>query len=466
MIRELSSEETALFKEYIEKTAAVVAALGDRPAAYLHSYGCQQNVSDGEKLKGMLYEMGYDFTDSPSDADLIVLNTCAVRENAEDKVFGNIGAMKKLKESNKNLVIAVGGCMVQQEHIAEKLKSSYPYVDIIFGTHTLHELPRMLYDKLSGGKGCVNIPSVDGIVTESVPVLRDSKLKAYVPIMYGCNNFCTYCVVPYVRGRERSRRPEAVTREVKSLIAQGYKEILLLGQNVNSYGKEHGVNFAALLRALDAIAGEYKICFMTSHPKDCTKELIDVIADSRHIEHHIHLPVQSGSDRILKAMNRGYTAESYLELVKYARERMPDVSLTTDIIAGFPGELREDFDKTLQLVKTVRFDMAYTFIYSKRAGTAAAKLPDPVSSAEKSAWLRELLEIQGEIGLENNRGFIGKTFEVLCEGHDRHKPEYLTGRSRQNIIVRFSGGEELIGKFVSVKITGAMPWAVEGQTDV
>ncbi|MCH5325281.1 MAG: tRNA (N6-isopentenyl adenosine(37)-C2)-methylthiotransferase MiaB [Eubacterium sp.] len=464
MIRELSGDEVALFGEYIDKTRAFFLSTNVRPKAYVHSYGCQQNVSDGEKIKGMLAEMGYDFTDTPDNVDLILLNTCAVRENAEDKVFGNIGAFKKLKESNRRLIIAVGGCMVQQQHIAEKLKASYPMVDIIFGTHTVHELPRMLYDKLTKNLGCVNIPDGDGVLTESIPVRRDNAIKAYVPIMYGCNNFCTYCVVPYVRGRERSRKADAVVSEVKELIQQGYKEILLLGQNVNSYGKEHGIGFAELLRRLDAIEGEYKISFMTSHPKDCTRELIDVIADSAHIEHHIHLPVQSGSDRILKAMNRSYTTEHYLGLVEYAKSRIPDLSLTTDIIVGFPGETYEDFRQTVKLMETVRYDMAYTFIYSKREGTKAADMDDPVSDKEKGLWMRELLEVQGDIGLENYRKYIGKILDVLCEGRDKNKPEYLTGHSRQNIIVRFAGGDELVGSFVKVKITKAMPWAVEGET--
>lgn len=464
MIRELSGEENALFNEYIDKTRAFFQSSGGAPKAYVHSYGCQQNVSDGEKIQGILQQMGCGFVNSPEGAGIIILNTCAVRENAEDKVFGNVGALKKLKEQNRGLVIAVGGCMAQQKHIAEKLKASYPFVDIVFGTHIMHELPRMLYEKLTDGKGCINIPDADGIICEGIPTRRNSDIKAYVPIMYGCDNFCSYCVVPYVRGRERSRKAEAIETEVSDLITQGYKEIMLLGQNVNSYGKNiGGTDFAGLLKRLDGFDGEYKLSFMTSHPKDCTKELIDVIADSRHIERHIHLPVQSGSDRILKLMNRRYTVEKYLELVNYAKSRIPDLSLTTDIIVGFPGEGYEDFCQTLELMKKVRYDMAYTFIYSKREGTRAAEMDDPVSDKEKGIWMRELLEVQGQIGLENYQRYIGSTLTVLCEGHDKNKPEYLTGHSRQSIIVRFAGEESLIGSFVKVKVIKAMPWAVEGE---
>ncbi len=450
------------FDSYVRSARLYFESAGKRPSAYVHTYGCQQNVSDGEKLKGILAAMGYEFTSDTADADLILLNTCAVRENAEDKVFGNVGALKKLKEHNRSLIIAVGGCMTQQRHIADKLRASFPLVDIIFGTNAARELPRLIYEKLTQNTGGTYLDGGEEI-SEDIPVLREDKIKAYVPIMYGCNNFCTYCIVPYVRKRERSRLPKAVYDEVKELIADGYKEIMLLGQNVNSYGKEHGVSFAALLKMLDDIDGEYKLTFMTSHPKDCTHELIDTIADSRHIEHHIHLPVQCGSDRILKAMNRNYTVESYTALAEYAKARIPDLSLTTDIIVGFPGETYEDFSKTLELMKKIRFDMAYTFIYSRREGTKAALLPDPVSDKEKGAWMRELLEVQGEIGLQNYQRYIGGTFEVLCSGRDKNKPEYLTGHSRQSIITRFTGPDDCIGKFVKVKITGAMPWAVEGE---
>ena len=450
-------------REYIEKVRQINERLGKIPLAHVHSFGCQQNVSDGEKIKGMLAEMGYGFTPNTSDADLILFNTCAVRENAENRVFGNIGALKKLKAENKGLIIAVGGCMVQQEHIARKIRKTYPQVDIIFGTHVMGEIPHMIYDKLCENRKTLMIPDSEGVITEGFPVLRESDIKASVPIMYGCNNFCTYCIVPYVRGRERSRRPQDVIDEVRGLVENGCKEILLLGQNVNSYGKEHDFGFSKLLCELDKIEGRFKISFMTSHPKDCTFELIDTIADSRHISYHLHLPVQSGSDRILKAMNRHYDTAHYLELIDYAKKRIPSVALTTDIIVGFPGETYEDFRCTLELMKKVEYDSAYTFIYSKREGTAAASMPDPVSDEEKGKWFRELLEVQQAVSEKAYSRFVGKEIEVLCDGIGRTADSCMTGHSRHGVIVDFNGGRELIGKFVTVRVQKAMPWAVVGE---
>ncbi len=463
MVREITRQELDVQREYTEKTRSFIHASGKNYLAYVHSFGCQQNVSDGEKIKGMLSRMGYAFTDTAENADLVLFNTCAVRENAEDRVFGNVGALKKLKSDNKDMIIAVGGCMVQQEHITDKLRKSFPQVDIIFGTHVTHTLPEMIYNKLCEKKRTVRIPDCDGVVTEGLPVLRESKVKASVPIMYGCNNFCTYCIVPYVRGRERSRKPEDVINEVKGLVKDGYKEILLLGQNVNSYGKEHGTDFSDLLRAIDDIDGDFKISFMTSHPKDCTHKLIDTIADSRHISYHLHLPVQSGSDRILKEMNRHYDTAHYLELIDYAKKRIPSVALTTDIIVGFPGETYDDFKCTVELMKKVEYDSAYTFIYSRREGTKAAEMPDPVSDKDKSRWFQELLAVQSKIGENAYIRFVGQTVKVLCEGIGRTDSSLMTGHSRHGVIVDFNGDKSHLGKFVDVKITKALPWAVQGE---
>lgn len=435
----------------------------EKPLAHVHSYGCQQNVSDGEKLKGMLAEMGYGFTDDTEKADLILFNTCAVRENAVERVFGNVGALKRLKKKNPSLIIAVCGCMVQQEETAKRIKSTFPFVDLIFGTHVLHSFPELLCKCLLEGGRILEIPDCDGVIAENIPVKRESPFKASVPIMYGCNNFCTYCVVPLVRGRERSRAPENIIAEVNGLLEKGYKDILLLGQNVNSYGKGTDVDFPKLLSILDSLKGEFKIEFMTSHPKDCTERLIDVIADSEKICHHLHLPVQCGSDRVLKAMNRHYDKAHYLNLVEYARKRIPDLNLTTDIIVGFPGETREDFEQTLELMKTVCFDSAFTFIYSPRLGTKAAEMEDPVSAEEKGKWFRELLEVQGECGSESYQKYVGKTVRVLCEGKGRTSETYFTGKSRQNIIVDFNGDEKDVGTFVNVRITEAKAWALIGE---
>ncbi len=459
----VSEEELREQRFFMQRVRAVTHTFDHKPLAFTHSYGCQQNVSDGEKLDGMLSEMGFELTDTPDNADLVLYNTCAVRENAENRVFGNVGALKHAKRRNPEMVIAVCGCMVQQEHIARRMKERFPYVDLIFGTHVLHRFPEMLYGIYEKGSRTVCIPECDGVLAEGLPVRRSDSVKASVPIMYGCNNFCTYCIVPKVRGRERSRGPAEVIAEVRGLIEKGYKEILLLGQNVNSYGKDKGMAFPQLLRELDGFDGEYVISFMTSHPKDCSRELIDVIAGSRHVSHHLHLPVQSGSDRILKLMNRHYDTAAYLDLVDYARSRIPDMQLTTDIIVGFPGETYEDFRMTLELIERVKYDSAFTFIYSRREGTKAAEMDDPVSDEEKGRWFRELLDVQGRIGENAYARYVGQTLRVLCEGRGRTDEKLLTGKSRQNIIVDFAGGDELLGKFADVKITKALPWALLGE---
>lgn len=397
----VSDAEMAKQNEYKEKVHTVLCArFGDKtPKAFVHTYGCQGNVADSEHIKGMLVEMGYELCNAPEEADIIIYNTCAIREHAEDRVFGNVGALKRLKSENPNLIIALCGCMVQQPHITEKLKESYPFVSLIFGTHVLHRLPELLSKVLCSGKRVFCIDDSDGVIAEGMPNSRDSGENAWLPIMYGCNNFCTYCIVPYVRGRERSRDPETVLFEAKQLINQGYKKLTLLGQNVNSYGKdsETGVDFSELLKRIDASEGDFKFDFMTSHPRDCSERLIDTLASSKHFCGHLHLPVQSGNNRILKEMNRHYTRERYLELVHYAKEKMPDIDLTTDIIVGFPGETYEEFLDTVSLVKEVEYGSMFTFIFSPRNGTRAASMPDPVPKAEKSRWFSELLKVQEEI---------------------------------------------------------------------
>ncbi|MCL2636877.1 MAG: tRNA (N6-isopentenyl adenosine(37)-C2)-methylthiotransferase MiaB [Oscillospiraceae bacterium] len=436
--------------------------------AYVRTYGCKQNFADSEKITGLLLTLGYIAVKTPEAADLIIFNTCAVRENAEQRVFGNVGALKKLKEDKPELTIILCGCMTQQEHAAELFKAKFPFLDAILGTNIIASLPEIIKSAESktqkGAK--VHIAEAGGSLDEDVKPLREGEFSANVPIMNGCDNFCTYCVVPLVRGREVSRTAENIVAEVKSLIAENRKDILLLGQNVNSYGKGTASGFTELLRELDNIDGEFIINYMTSHPKDCKKELIDFIAESRNISRHLHLPVQSGSNRILKLMNRGYTREQYIELAEYAKRKIPEISLTTDILVGFPGETYEDFKDTLDLIREVSFDSAYTFIYSKREGTAAADFDAPASAEEKSAWFQELLDVQGKISERSYERYTGKTLRVLCLGEGRSDPKLLTGKSKQGIIVDFSAGAgsaELRGKFVDIKVNKALPWALKGE---
>lgn len=424
----------------------------ETPLAYVRTYGCQQNFSDSEKIKGILKKMGFGFTDSIKKARLILFNTCAVREHAEDRVFGNIGALKHIKKENPDVIIALCGCMMQQKHIQDKIKTSFPFVDLVFGTNMLSNFSELLYGALNNKKKFL-IGQENQDDYESLPNYRENKFQAWVPIMYGCNNFCSYCIVPYVRGRERSRKADKIINEVNHLISLGYKEINLLGQNVNSYGKnlESNINFAELLKELDSIQGDFWIRFMTSHPKDITKDLIDVIANGRHICKHIHLPVQAGNNRILKLMNRKYTRETYLSLVQDIKKNIPNVTLTSDIIVGFPGETYEDFQDTLYLVKQVEFLFLYNFIYSKRKGTPAVAMEDIITHEEKVKWFKELLKVQ-EIISERIYGKLhGEVIKVLVEKEDKEKG-YLMGRTETNITVRFKGSSDLIGRFVKVKI--------------
>lgn len=432
---------------------------GRAPLCYLHSYGCQQSVSDGEIIKGELKKVGFSFCDNENHADLIVLNTCAVRENAHERVYGKLGELKHLKEKNKDLIICICGCMVQQKHVAEKIKSTYPHISLVFGTFALPKLHKMLYEVLAFGKRIFNIEeNSDDKIYEEASQIRGSKFKAYVSVMYGCNNFCTYCIVPYVRGRERSRAPEAVIDEVKKLVADGYKEITLLGQNVNSY--EYG--FPKLLRQINDIDGDFWIRFMSSHPKDASKDLIDAVIDCEKVCTHLHLPVQSGNDEILKRMNRRYDTAKYFEIVDYARERASDFSFSTDIIVGFPGETYEQFCDTKEFLKKVKYDNIYSFVYSKREGTAAAKLEDNITSKQKGLWLRELLDEQREVTQSWLNRFVGNELRVLAEEKSK-KDGFLLGHSYENIIVEFEGDESLIGSFCRVNILDSMNWALKGK---
>ena len=394
----------------------------------------------------------------------VLFNTCAVRENAEDRVFGNVGALKAAKRENPQMLIAVCGCMTQQPHIAEKFKKSYPYVDLVFGTHALKDFPSLLYRALTSGKRVIDISARNEEIAEGLPVKRVSKFKAWLPIMYGCNNFCTYCIVPYVRGREVSRRSEDIVREFTGLVQSGCKEITLLGQNVNSYGKGllEDINFSGLLKKLNGIEGDFIIRFMTSHPKDATFSLFDTIAECEKVSRHFHLPVQCGSDRILKLMNRNYTIKDYLKLIDYGREKVPGITFTSDIIVGFPGETEEDFEETLSLLKRIRFDSLFSFIYSKREGTKAALMEDPFTQKEKAARMARLLSLQRQIGTDKYQAYVGNTYRVLVEGEGKENG-FLTGRTSGYMIVEFPGKIERAGEFVNVRITKAHDWALIGE---
>lgn len=462
MIVRISPEEAARQRGFSEKVREIFAKRGAPPTAHVHTFGCQQNVSDGEKIKGMLAEMGCGFSDSPEGADIVVFNTCAVRENAEDRVFGNLGALKHDKAENPGMIIAVCGCMTEQEHIVSRIKRSFPHVDLVFGTNALHTLPELIYGQLVEKKRVFYVPKDGGVIAEGLPVRRESKISASIPIMYGCDNFCSYCIVPYVRGRERSRLKEDIIAEVKSVLESGARDLWLLGQNVNSYGKELGTSFSELLREINALPGEFRISYMSSHPKDFTRELVDAIAECEKVTRHFHLPVQSGSSRILKLMNRHYSREQYLETVGYIRGKIPGAALTSDIIVGFPGETYEDFQETLSLIEQVKFDSLYTFIYSLRKGTKAADMPDPIPSEEKGRWFRELLGVQEKIGMNMYEKYVGKTMRVLCTGGGRTDPRLLTGKTPQNVIVDFAGDDSFIGSFVNVKIERALNWALLG----
>ena len=411
----------------------------------------------------MLSLAGFEFSENPEDADFILFNTCAIREHAEDRVFGNVGALKNIKRKHPSVIIALCGCMMEQKAVADRIYKSYPFVNLVFGTHSISRFPELLYNVLVNSKRVFDTCD-DNTIYEDIPTLRDKEFKGWLPVMYGCDNFCSYCIVPYVRGRERSRSSEAIISEARAMIEAGYKEITLLGQNVNSYGKglDEKITFSELLRKIDEIPGDYILRFMTSHPKDCTEELIDTIANSKHISKHLHLPCQSGSSKILKAMNRRYTREKYLGIIDYAKKTIPDVSLTSDIIVGFPGETYEDFCETLSLIKEVGFTSLFTFIYSRRPGTPAATMPDVATEEEKGKWFTELLKTQEEIAAKRCKAMVGTTERVLVE-EINEKNGLLSARTSGNIIVEAKGDESLIGTFADVKITEARNWILRGE---
>ncbi len=459
----LQAERQAEYTE-LARTVLSLRFPENAPKAFVHTYGCQGNVADSERMKGMLAQMGYVFTNRREEADLVLFNTCAVREHAEARVFGNVGALKPIKAERRHMIIALCGCMMQQPHVSERIRKSYPYVNLVFGTFAIQRFPELIYAALTRSKRVFDLSEDNGALPEGLPVYRDSAFKAWLPIMYGCNNFCTYCVVPYVRGRERSRSADAVLAEAEEIIAGGAKEITLLGQNVNSYGKgsADGVDFPELLRRINDLPGDFKIRFMTSHPKDCSKKLLDTMAGCEKAARHLHLPVQSGSNRVLRAMNRGYTRESYLELIDYARQVMPDLSVTSDIIVGFPGETYEEFLETLSLVQTVKYTSLFTFIFSPRRGTKAEHMEDPVPYAEKSRWFSSLLKAQEEIAAARSASMLGKTYEVLVESETKEANGMVTGRTDGNINIDFPGEPGLIGSRVLVRVTEAKNWILTG----
>lgn len=451
-------------REMIEKVRALT---GGGKKFFLQTYGCQQNESDSEKLTGMLYLMGYTPCERMEDADFVLYNTCAVRENAELRVYGNVGALVHLKRRKPDMLIAVCGCMAQQAHVVTALKEKYRHVDLIFGPHALAQFPALVYQALMDRKVVINTDeSLDqGVFAEHLPITRSGKYKALVTIMRGCDNFCSYCVVPYVRGRQVSRAPEQVLAEVRQLIDKGYKDITLLGQNVNSYGQDLGLalDFADLLEMICQIEGDFIVRFMTSHPKDASSKLIDAMAKHPKIAKQLHLPFQAGNAQVLAVMNRRYTPEKYLSLIDYAREKMPDIVLTSDVIVGFPGESDEQFMDTIRLVERVRFDSLFTFLYSKREHTPASQMPDQVPEQEKKRRFNLLIETQNRISLEKNQQMLGKHYRILCEGASKNDPDTLSGRTEGGKIVNFKGDNRLIGQFVEVEITQARTWSFIGK---
>ncbi len=444
-----------------------VKSLGLGKKYYVKTYGCQMNEHDSEMIRAILEDMKYTKTDNYEDADLIILNTCAIRENAHNKTFGMLGRIKHLKETKKNLMVGLAGCMSQEESVVERIISKYKWMDFVFGTHNIHKLPEIIKEHIRNKKLEVNVWSNEGNVIEGVPTKRDSTLKAWVNIMYGCDKFCTYCIVPYTRGKQRSRLPEDIINEVKELISKGYKEVTLLGQNVNAYGKDFENRDYKMEDLLKDVAktGIDRVRFVTSHPWDFTDNMIDVIAKYDGICNYIHLPVQSGSSKILKLMGRKYTKESYLKLYHKIRQRIPNGSVTTDIIVGFPGETDEDFLETLSLVKECKFDSAFTFIYSPREGTPAAKMKDDVTLKVKEDRLHQLNEVINEYALEINKGLVGKTMEVLIEGVSEKDENMVAGYTDTMKLVNVKADKSCIGKIIKVRITDAKTWSLDGEID-
>ena len=465
---QIDPEEIIKQRQYIEEIKIINAQqtmqTGNQKLFHLVTFGCQMNENDSERLAGMLAESGYVETEKPNESDLIIFNTCCVRENAELKVYGQLGALKKLKRDKPELIIALCGCMMQQDEVVKHIRQKYRHVDLIFGTHNIFKFPELLHRSIVSNSSVIEVWDTTGTIAEGMPIGRRNDIKAWVTVMYGCDNFCSYCIVPYVRGRERSRRLEDIAGEVGILGRQGYKEVTLLGQNVNSYGKELEGNgdFAELLYEINSIEGIERIRFMTSHPKDLSDSLIKSMRDCKKVCEHLHLPVQSGSNRVLSEMNRKYSKDQYLELITKIRESIPGISLTTDIIVGFPGETDEDFEETLDILEKVRCDSAYTFLYSRRTGTPAAEHSIQVPEEIKKERFKRLLEIQNRISKEINEGFLGREVEVLVEGLSKTSTSTFTGRTRTNKIVNFEGSSELIGKLIKIKIEKIQTWSLEG----
>jgi tRNA-2-methylthio-N6-dimethylallyladenosine synthase len=440
---------------------------GSDKTFHIITFGCQQNSSDSEKLKGMLVHMGYNETTDRSIADVIIINTCCVRENAELKLFGNIGALKNLKKDKPDMIIAICGCMMEQEHAVEAIKKKYRHVDLVFGTHNLYKFPELLERSMNEKYTLIDIMNTDGIIVEDIPVKRDEKHKAWITIMYGCNNFCSYCIVPYVRGRERSRKPNDIIKEINELAKDGCKEITLLGQNVNSYGKDLDVpfDFSDLIKLVNGIDGIERIRFMTSHPKDISDKLIATMKECSKVCEQLHLPFQAGSNKILDAMNRKYTKEEYLKKIQKVKDTMPGIALSTDIIVGFPGETDEDFEQTLEIIRDVEFDQAFMFIYSKRKGTPAAEMDIQVNEDEKHKNFDKLVNLQNEISKKLNDNYLGKVVEILVDGASKKDSNKYTGRTRTGKVVNFSttSTENLTGKLINVKITEVHSWFLNGE---
>ena len=448
-----------------DQVAQITAQLPEQPLAFVDTYGCQQNEADSERIRGYLRRMGYGFTDKEEEAKIIVINTCAIREHAEQKVLGNVGALVHVKRRNPDQIICLCGCMMQEKHVSDKIRASFRHVDMVFGPHALWRFPEFVLNLMTQRGRIFQNADEAGSIAEGIPVVRQDKVKAWVSIMYGCNNFCSYCIVPYVRGRERSRQPGDILAEVRQLVAEGYKDITLLGQNVNSYCKdlEEPMDFADLLKEVNDIPGEFLIRFMTSHPKDATQKLFETMASCEKVAPVLHLPFQAGNDRILKVMNRRHTREQYLEKIRALKALIPDIVLTSDIIVGFPGETTEEFEDTLKVLEEVRYDALFTFIYSPRVGTPAASMPDPMSREEKLANFNRLVALQDSISEEKHAAYIGKTVRCLIDGESDDARYDLTARTPGNRLVRLVGDKSALGQFRDVKITGANKWSLFGE---
>ena len=461
----IPEEQTLRQRDFERKIRELHAQRGKSVRALVDTFGCQQNVADSQHIMGMLEAMGCTFVTAPEDADIVVLNTCAIRDHAEKRVYGTLGALTHTKKANPEQIICLCGCMAQRPEVAEKVRQSYRHVDLVFGPQALWKFPELLYQVYTRRGRVFSVEEEHGAIAEGMPVVREGRTRAWVSIMYGCNNFCSYCIVPYVRGRERSRESARIIEEVRQLAAEGYKEITLLGQNVNSYGKDLDTpwDFADLLSELDKIEGDYLLRFMSSQPKDASYKLFDTMARCRHVAKQLHLPVQSGCDRVLRAMNRPYDVAKYLDLITYARKVMPDLVLTSDVIIGFPGETEAEAMETVALVEQVRFDALFTFIFSPRPGTPAARMDDPVSREEKKKWFDRLCDTQNRISEELHAAYVGRTLRCLVDGESDDARWPLTARTAGGRLVHLVGDKSAIGAYHDVKITDSNTWALFGE---